>query len=55
MSQHVFIPEYCMLNSEEAENTHFIGKLDWFDQIYNNEDKHANNDIRKSENLTMVN
>jgi hypothetical protein len=28
MSQHVFIPEYCMLNSEEAENTHFIGKLD---------------------------
>jgi hypothetical protein len=44
-----------MLNSEEAENTHFIGKLDCFDQIYNNENKHANNDIRKAENLTMVN
>jgi hypothetical protein len=55
MSQHVFIPECCMINSEEAENTHFIGKLDWLDQIYNNEDKHANNDIRKAENSTMVN
>jgi hypothetical protein len=49
MSQHFFIPECCML-SEEAANTHFIGKLGWFDKIYDNEVKHANHDITEAEN-----
>ena len=53
MSQHVFIPECCMF-SEEAENTHFIGKLVLPDQIYHNEDKHTNNNISKAEHSTVV-
>ena len=49
MSQHVFIPECCML-SEEAANTHVIGKLGWSDKIYHNEVKHANHDITEADN-----
>ena len=49
MSQHFFIPECCML-SEEAANTHFIGKLGWSDKIYDNEVKHVNHDITEAEN-----
>jgi hypothetical protein len=49
MSQHFFIPECCIL-SEEAANTHFIGKLGWSDTIYDNEVKHANHDITEAEN-----
>jgi hypothetical protein len=49
MSQHVFLPECCML-SEEAANTHFIGKLGWSDKIYHNEVKHANHDITEADN-----
>jgi hypothetical protein len=37
---------YC----EEAANTHFLGKLDWSDKIYDNEVKHANHDITEAEN-----
>jgi hypothetical protein len=48
MSQHVFIPDCCML-SAKAVNTHFIGKLGWHDKIYSNEDKHANHDITEAE------
>jgi hypothetical protein len=48
MSQHFFIPEFCML-SEVASNTHFIGKLGWSDNIYDNEVKHANHDITEAE------
>jgi hypothetical protein len=47
MTQHVFIPECCML-SEEAANTHLIGKLGWSDKIYNNEVKHANHHITEA-------
>jgi response regulator RpfG family c-di-GMP phosphodiesterase len=54
MSQHVFIPECCIL-SEEAANTHFIGKLGWPDKIYDNKVKHAYHDITEAENSTMVN
>jgi hypothetical protein len=49
MSQHVFIPECCML-SEVAANTHLIGKLGWSDKIYDNEVKHANHHITEAEN-----
>jgi hypothetical protein len=53
LSQHVFIPECCMI-SEEAANTHFIGKLGWSDKIYDNEVKHTSYDITEAENKTMV-
>jgi hypothetical protein len=36
--------------SEEAANTHFIGKLGWSDKIYVDEVKHANYDITEVEN-----
>jgi hypothetical protein len=49
MKKHVFIPECCML-SEEAANTHVIGKLGWSDKIYHNEVKHANHDITEADN-----
>ena len=49
MNQHFFIPE-CRMLSEKAANTHFIGKLDWSDKIYDNEVKHANYDITEAEN-----
>jgi hypothetical protein len=49
LSQHVFIPECCIL-SAEAANTHFIGKLGRSDKIYDNEVKHANYDITEVEN-----
>jgi hypothetical protein len=47
MSQHVFIPE-CW--SEEAANTHFIGKLGWSEKTYDNEVNHANHDITEAKN-----
>jgi hypothetical protein len=53
MSQHVFIPECCIL-SEEAANTHFIGKLGWSEKIYDNEVKHANHVITEAENENIV-
>jgi len=41
--------------SEEAANTHFIGKLGWSDKTYLNKDKHVNHYITEVENSTMVN
>jgi hypothetical protein len=42
--------------SEEAANTHFIGKLGWHPtRSHLNKDKHINHYITEAENSTMVN
>ena len=42
--------------SEEATNTHFIGKLGWHPtRSHLNKDKHINHYITEAENSTMVN